>query len=347
MRFTLNDIAQKAQVSTVTVHKVLHGKPGVSESTRARILKIVEEMNYVINPMASSLKRETLTIAIIYPELEEELNYFFKQIRQGVDAAENSLKDFNVSLIRYTCGGTWQEQAKILEKLAEEQSVDGVVIYCWDDEALNPYFDTLETHNIPVVTFHSDAVNSCRIASVTAPDVKTGELAAEFMSMIVPNPGHLLVLSGNTMQKVLRDNASGFHDYLHENRPDLKILELKNFQTSEQLFDLIPKYQQVFPELQGIYCTNARNSLSLCRVIEKHHIKGVKIITSDVFKELKPYFDNGIISGTIWQDPVHQAYDAIMLMSDHLTKRPFSKGTLSLVKIAIIMKNNFDFFLPY
>ncbi|AEV29240.1 transcriptional regulator [Sphaerochaeta pleomorpha str. Grapes] len=345
MRSTLNDIAQKANVSKVTVHKALHGKPGVSKETRNRILKIVSEMDYSINPMASSLKRETLKIALVYPELEPEMNFFFRQIKQGVDDAERKLLDFNVSLLRYTCGETWEQQAEILKQIAKENLVDGVVIYCWNDKALNPYFENLDKLNIPVVTFHSDAINSCRIASVTAPDEKTGNLAAEFMSQIEPDSGHILLLSGNTTQKVLRDNSLGFHAYLHENRPDLKIIEIENFQTLENLSETIPKLMEVFGDIKGIYCTNARNSISLCTIIENLHLTNIKIITTDVFQELKPYIDNGIVNGTIWQDPMHQAYDAIMLMFDFLTAHPFTKGVLTEVKIGIVMKNNFDCFL--
>jgi LacI family transcriptional regulator len=345
MRFTLNDIAQKANVSKVTVHKALHGKSGVSEETRNRILEIVSEMGYSINPMASSLKRDTLKIALVYPELEPELNFFFRQIKQGVDDAEKKLLDFNVSLLRYTCGETWEEQAAILQQIAQENLVDGVVIYCWNDKALNPYFDILDKQNIPVVTFHSDAIDSCRIASVTAPDEKTGMLAAEFMSKIVPASGHILLLSGNTMQKVLRDNSLGFYAYLHENRPDLKIIEIENFQTLGNLSETLPKLLEVFKDIKGIYCTNARNSISLCTIIENLNLTNLKIITTDVFQELKPFIDNGIVDGTIWQDPRHQAYDAIMIMFDYLTAHPFIKGSLSSVKIGIVMKNNFDCFL--
>lgn len=346
MKYTLSDIASRAKVSTVTVHKALHGKAGISEETRQRILEIVKEMDYTINPMASSLKRETLRIAIIYPELPKEANYFFSQIKEGINAAEKKLADFNTILERHPCSDAWEDQATILEQLAKDSQCDGIVIYCLNDRELSPMFALLETKGIPVVTFHSDAIESCRIASVTANDELTGRLAAEFLIQLIPGAGHILLLSGNTMQKVLRDNAHGFCSYIQQARQDLQTIEISNFLSMEKLADTVTKVMKAFPDLQGVYCTNARNSITLCQFLDTQNIKGLKIVTSDVFPELYPYIEKNLIQGTIWQDPVHQAYDAVMLLFEHITAHPFITGTTSFVKSCIVQKNNFEQFLP-
>ena len=48
-KVSLADIARKAGVSTNTVSRVVRGDPEVSEKTRARIAKLVEELGYVPN----------------------------------------------------------------------------------------------------------------------------------------------------------------------------------------------------------------------------------------------------------------------------------------------------------
>ena len=207
-------------------------------------------------------------------------------------------------------------------------------------------FKILEAKGIPVVTFHSDAVESCRVATVTANDELTGRLAAEFLIQLIPETGHILLLSGNTMQKVLRDNAHGFCSYIQQTRQDLQTVEISNFLSKEKLADTVTKVMHAFPDLRGIYCTNARNSITLCQYLDAQQIKGLKVVTSDVFPELYPYFEKRLIQGTIWQDPVHQAYDAIMLLFEHITAHPFIVGTTSFVKSCIVQKNNFEQFLP-
>lgn len=45
-KVTNKDIARRAGVSQAAVSMAIHGKRGISEATRAHILRIVQEMNY-------------------------------------------------------------------------------------------------------------------------------------------------------------------------------------------------------------------------------------------------------------------------------------------------------------
>ena len=52
---TMEDVAKAAGVSRMTVSRALRADGSVSESTRERILKIVNKMNYLPDQMAGSL----------------------------------------------------------------------------------------------------------------------------------------------------------------------------------------------------------------------------------------------------------------------------------------------------
>ncbi len=52
---TLADVAARARVSAATVSRVLSGNYPVAESTRSRVLRAVEELEYVVNGPASAL----------------------------------------------------------------------------------------------------------------------------------------------------------------------------------------------------------------------------------------------------------------------------------------------------
>jgi DNA-binding LacI/PurR family transcriptional regulator len=51
LRVTQEDVAELAQVSKMSVSRVLNHKPGVSETTRQQVTKAAE---YVINPNLSA-----------------------------------------------------------------------------------------------------------------------------------------------------------------------------------------------------------------------------------------------------------------------------------------------------
>lgn len=54
---TIFDVAKKAGVSISTVSRVINNHPYVKDSTRKRVQKFLDEMNYVPNYNASSLVR--------------------------------------------------------------------------------------------------------------------------------------------------------------------------------------------------------------------------------------------------------------------------------------------------
>lgn len=342
MSRTLKDIARLAGVSKVTVHKAIYGKPGVSEKTRERVMEIVRGVGYAVNPAASSLKREELRIAVITPWLEPRLNYFHRIIAKGIDAAEAELAVYRVAVDRHFCDATWQSQAAILENILASGGADGVVIYCNDNAKLDGYFDRLREKGVPVVTFHGDAPNSCRIACVTAPDERSGRLAAEMMNGLVGEGGHILVLGGNKALTVLRDNVAGFFGYLRDHRPDLTALEINDFETIDRLMDEFRRLCGALGDVRGVYCNSARNCPPLCETVIGMGLAGrVKVITNDVFAELRPYFEQGVVTATMWQDPKNQARNAIHLMYRHLTARDIPDG-LCAVRIGVVLNSNFE-----
>ena len=69
-RVTLNDVAQRADVSPVTVSRVLRDPDKVSAPLRVRVLAAVRELAYVPNQLASALaSSRTGRVAVIVPSL--------------------------------------------------------------------------------------------------------------------------------------------------------------------------------------------------------------------------------------------------------------------------------------
>src|SRR3954467_4128060 len=71
----LEDVAPKAGVGKATVSRVLNNQPGVKKSTRTKILRAMEELNYHPNLHASTLaKGKNHTLGVILSNL---YNLFF------------------------------------------------------------------------------------------------------------------------------------------------------------------------------------------------------------------------------------------------------------------------------
>ena len=85
-RYTIKDIAEQSGVSLSTVSLVLNENPRISQSTRARVLKTIEQLGYQPNRMARALAwRHTRTLAVLVPQLRHAFaNVYFGEIVSGI-----------------------------------------------------------------------------------------------------------------------------------------------------------------------------------------------------------------------------------------------------------------------
>jgi len=84
---TMKDVAEKLNISTVTVSKALTGKDGVSEELRAQIKKTSEEMGYRYNASAKALKEgKSYNIGVIMAShyVDEYSDAFYLRMYQGI-----------------------------------------------------------------------------------------------------------------------------------------------------------------------------------------------------------------------------------------------------------------------
>lgn len=85
MAIRLKDIARDLNVSTVTVSKVLRGNSDISEKTRARVLKRMQELNYQPNMLARGLASgRTYTVGLVVPDLVHPFFAEFAKSLSGV-----------------------------------------------------------------------------------------------------------------------------------------------------------------------------------------------------------------------------------------------------------------------
>ncbi len=168
---TIRDIAKLASVSYQTVSLVINEKPGVSEKTRRKILRLMEEMDYRPNRAAQMLtthRSKTLEMLIVDVTYGGRLADSTKNAARAAREAGYSL------LVSET---SFAELAEALES-AEARLVDGVIMYAprlriSDDEVLRI------CNGIPLV--RRDYVPNSRLAWVGFDQVYATRLAVEHL----------------------------------------------------------------------------------------------------------------------------------------------------------------------
>lgn len=121
-RPTVKDVAASSGVSATTVSRVLAGNYPVSTATRARVMKAVRELDYVINAQARALGRGgTKTVAFIVHDL---VGPAFAYVGQGVE--QQATAEGRLCLVCTTHGDPEREHE--LVELMREQQAEAVVL---------------------------------------------------------------------------------------------------------------------------------------------------------------------------------------------------------------------------
>ncbi|MFW6294742.1 MAG: LacI family DNA-binding transcriptional regulator [Halanaerobium sp.] len=143
MKVTIKDIAKEADVSVTTVSRVLNNKPDVGDDTRAKILKLIDDMNYNPNSVARGLvMQKTHTIGLIIPDIS---NPFFPQVARAV---EDKAQKLGYSVIFFNTDNHLEREKKAVE-LFKSKQVDGLIVSLslGNEEILKE----LKASNYPVV----------------------------------------------------------------------------------------------------------------------------------------------------------------------------------------------------
>jgi LacI family transcriptional regulator len=121
-RVTIEDVARAAGVSRQTVSRAINNQDEISPQTRARVLRVVDEMGYRPSGIARGLAtRRTRTLGLVIPDVS---NPFFSDVTRGAEHVAYA-EGYNVFLCNTEEDP--QRELAVLRSL-EEKRVDGVVL---------------------------------------------------------------------------------------------------------------------------------------------------------------------------------------------------------------------------
>lgn len=193
-RVTIREIARRAGVSKGAVSYALNGQPGVSAATRARVLKVAEELEWVPNRAArllSASRSETfgLVLARSAKTLSEEP--FYMGFVAGV---ESVLSERSYALALQVVPDADAELAAY-RKWAAERRVDGVILV--DLRVDDPRIPLLRRLDLPAVVVGdpslADAMACVWTDSTTAMQQAVGhvaELGHRVVARVAGPPDH-------------------------------------------------------------------------------------------------------------------------------------------------------------
>jgi len=170
VRPTIYTVAERARVSIATVSRVLNNSANVSEETKARVLRAIEELGYQPSASARGLAlNKTEIIALIFPDISGP---FYSEVIRGVES-EASQHDYNV-LIYGTYGKTGRD--KFLRLLPTK--VDGLILMTRSVE--DEYIFYLHRRRIPFVLLDRE-IGEIKVDCILSNNVEGAYKAVEHL----------------------------------------------------------------------------------------------------------------------------------------------------------------------
>ncbi len=335
-------IAKLANVSIGTVDRALHERGGIKEATRERILGIARQIGYTPNLAARALSaaRVSARIGVCIPR---EIHFFYDQLWSGVLDEAKRVSQLGIEFINRPVQVLGKGDTAAFEELVAS-GVDGIILTAGNPKDLKPLIDEAEAKGIRVVCVSTDAPESRRSSIVCVEPYLNGCLAGELMAKFLPPGSKVAVVAGMLMAEDHRKKAAGFSKTFTKHCADGKIVEViegheDEDESFQKTFDLLRRVRG----LAGIY-VNTVNCLPVCRALAARDLGGkVKLITTDLFAEMSPYFRKGTITASIYQQPYRQGQIAVRLLVDNLTGKIDLPGYVHLSP-GVVMSSNLHLF---
>lgn len=331
-------IADIAKVSRGTVDRALHGRGGINEETRQRILQIAQRIGYKPNLAARALSanRATAKIGVCIPR---EIHFFYDQLWSGVLEEAERVSQSGVEFIYRPVRHLGKGDAKAVRELMAS-GVDGIILTAGDPEKLKPLIDRAETKGIRIVCVDTDASQSRRSSVVYVDPFLSGCVAGELLGKLLPRSSKVAVIAGMLTAEDHRKKTEGFSQTFPKHCFRGQVAEVieaheEEVESFEKTIDLLRR----IPEIAGIY-VNTVNCLPVCRALESAKAEGkVKLITTDLFMEMSAYFEKGTIAASIYHQPHRQGQIAVRLMADNLISKADFPPAVPLSPAVVMMSN--------
>ncbi|MCI8854090.1 MAG: LacI family transcriptional regulator [Lachnospiraceae bacterium] len=341
-RITIKELAERTGVSVGTVHCAIHGKKGVSEKTREMILQEARRCNFQLNENASLLRRGAQNVAVVLPKAQGEERYYFRGIWEGIRKEADNLQgnplNFQYVESEYSLDEISQELMDLYDR--EIESIQGLITVS-DDKDASAWARRFGRLGIPTVLISSYKKEESYVNSVKVDHEKAGKLAGEFLYYALQGKkGKILFLTGSNRIFSNTRYMGAFQKYMEEYCPEKELICVPGFGKEE-----IEKRVRIVLEKEkplAAFACNARNTIHLCKLVEEYpDLSGMLMVGTDVFRELVPYFENGILTASIYQYNREQGAKAVEILYHQICGKTRDVCEEEL-PIGLVMKYNYE-----
>ncbi|MEH7335003.1 LacI family DNA-binding transcriptional regulator [Neobacillus drentensis] len=211
MAVTIRDVAKLADVAPSTVSRVIANHSRISEATKRKVKKAMEQLGYHPNQNARSLaSQSTQTIGLVMPSSGDVVfqNPFFSMVLQGI--SEGSHK--NKYAMYLTTGKSDVETFEAVIRMVQGKRVDGLILL--NSKVEDKLISYLRRRDFPFVVIGKPFKDAEEITHVDNDNVRAMREATEYLI----DYGHrkIAFIGGSLELMVTVDRLDGYKQALNK-----------------------------------------------------------------------------------------------------------------------------------
>lgn len=210
---SIKDVAKRAGVAISTVSKVLNGYPNVSEETRQRVNRAVEELNFVPNSVAAALSSKQAGRVALLINSNMKTNAIDEIDMQYISGALNKAMELNLDVITLFFFMFQNKTADEVARYLQSQSITGIIIYGMskEDKVLHRL---ISTGKFKCVVIDAPFVNVS--TSCIGVDHRRAQYEVAAKTVMENNCKRILYIAGKRNGYVTDERIRGMEDLIKE-----------------------------------------------------------------------------------------------------------------------------------
>lgn len=278
---TIKDVAARANVSMITVSRVINGSVNVGEATRSRVEAAIDELQYVPNQMASNLRsQQSDTIALLLPDITTS---FWTTIARGV---EDEAWSRGYGMFLCNTDDDPEKEARYIDILLRRR-VEGILIVPTLQAV--PRLQRLEQRSMKFVILHRNLTGI--EADVVRADSEGG--TRELTSRLIDSGLRRIAYVGGPMDKAFgRDRLAGFEGAMGEAGLPVDRAFIKLGPYSQQTgYVLANELTENRPHPEGLVIGNSRLAVGALKALADNGVRVPEDIAVAAFHDMNALDD--------------------------------------------------------
>jgi ribose transport system substrate-binding protein len=265
----------------------------------------------------------------------------FRSARAGAEAAVKELNQRTGAVIEVAWLTPEMEDGQVqAQRIAQavSEGASAVLISCSDASKVTAAIDDAVAHNVPVMTFDSDAPESKRFTFMGIDDVKAGERVLEELAEQIGDAGSIAVLAGNKDAPNLQKRVRGVLEAAKAH-PKIKIVgTYYHVETPDAATAEVLRVQKASPQIKG-WAMIGGWPLFTQTLLTDLDPKKVKIVAVDALPAELAYVEKGLAPVLLAQPTYKWGYVSVEKIVEkvHLKQDVPQIIPMELVKVT---KNN-------